>query len=85
MAVEELDGYAATLHATLDSDVRIDGDRADFQILLTSIEPLGEGQSGTDSEVFSCLQKERLMVQVRLAAEEEQQVAAEWRRGMQSR
>ncbi|MGG4482973.1 ComEC/Rec2 family competence protein [Paenibacillus illinoisensis] len=82
MAVEELDGYAATLHATLDSDVRIDGDRADFQILLTSIEPLGEGQSGTDSEILQLpAKKERLMVQVRLAEEQEQQVAAEWRRG----
>ncbi|NUU77831.1 ComEC/Rec2 family competence protein [Paenibacillus xylanilyticus] len=82
IAAADLDGYSATLHGILDSDVRVDGDRADFQIQMNSIEASSDAQSGTASGVLRVAQtKERLMVHVRLAEEEEQQVAAGWRRG----
>ncbi|WP_440111258.1 ComEC/Rec2 family competence protein [Paenibacillus sp. QZ-Y1] len=80
--LEDLDGFAATLQGTLMSDVRIDGDRADFEMQVTSMLPISGTLSGTEPEVSSTSNmKERLMVQVRLAEQEEQQVAAGWKRG----
>jgi len=82
ITAEDLDGYAATFEGTLMSDVRIDGDRADFEMLATSMLPLSDASTATVSEAGTAPNvRERLMVQVRLAEEEEQQVAAVWKRG----
>ncbi|MEC0127868.1 ComEC/Rec2 family competence protein [Paenibacillus pabuli] len=79
---EELDGLAATFEGKLMSDVRIDGDRADFEMQITSVPPLTDTVSESASKDRSRLTlQERLMVQVRLMEEEEQQVAAGWKRG----
>ncbi|QOS80323.1 ComEC/Rec2 family competence protein [Paenibacillus sp. JNUCC31] len=81
-AAEDLDGYAATFEGTLMSDVRIDGDRADFEMQITSMLQQSDTTSAPASETRTEPNlKERLMVQVRLAEEEEQQVAAGWKRG----
>ncbi|KOY15992.1 hypothetical protein AMS66_13545 [Paenibacillus xylanivorans] len=81
-AVEDLDGYAATFEGILMSDVRIDGDRADFEMQITSMLPLSDASSASALEAGTVSNvRERLMVQVRLAEEEEQQVAAGWERG----
>ncbi|WP_413372722.1 ComEC/Rec2 family competence protein [Paenibacillus taichungensis] len=82
MAAEDLDGYAATFEGKLMSDVRIDGDRADFEMQVTSMLSLSDGLSTVVSEARTAPNvRERLMVQVRLAEEEEQQEAAGWQRG----
>ncbi|WP_024628510.1 MULTISPECIES: ComEC/Rec2 family competence protein [unclassified Paenibacillus] len=81
-AAEDLDGYAATFEGTLMSDVRIDGDRADFEMQITSMLPQSDTTLAPASEARTEPNlRERLMVQVRLAEEEEQQVAAGWKRG----
>ncbi|OMF13476.1 hypothetical protein BK131_15275 [Paenibacillus amylolyticus] len=82
ISARELDGLAAEIQGELVSDVRIDGDRADFKIQMSSILPLSDSSADTDltaSSVFKI--DEQLMVQVRLMEEEEQQVAAGWKRG----
>lgn len=82
MAAGNLDGYAATFEGILMSDVRIDGDRADFEMQIKSMLPLSDASSAPASEVGTASNmRERLMVQVRLMEEEEQQVAAGWKRG----
>ncbi|MGW7158187.1 DUF4131 domain-containing protein [Paenibacillus taichungensis] len=81
-AAEDLEGYAATFEGTLMSDVRIDGDRADFEMQVTSMLSLSDASTAVVSEAGNASNlRERLMVQVRLAEEEEQQVAAGWKRG----
>ncbi|MEK3703840.1 ComEC/Rec2 family competence protein [Paenibacillus sp. FSL R7-0198] len=83
IATHELDGWPAEIQGELVSDVRIDGDRADFKIKLSSILPISDSSADTDlataSSAFNI--DEQLMVQVRLLEEEEQQVAAGWKRG----
>ncbi|WP_339166612.1 ComEC/Rec2 family competence protein [Paenibacillus sp. FSL R5-0341] len=82
ISARELDGLAAEIQGELVSNVRIDGDRADFKIQMSSILPLSDSSADTDltaSSVFKI--DEQLMVQVRLVEEEEQQVAAGWKRG----
>lgn len=83
IATHELDGWPAEIQGELVSDVRIDGDRADFKIQMSSILPISDSSADTDlataSSAFNI--DEQLMVQVRLLEEEEQQVAAGWKRG----
>ncbi|MGE6665164.1 ComEC/Rec2 family competence protein [Paenibacillus xylanexedens] len=83
IATHELDGWPAEIQGELVSDVRNDGDRADFKIKLSSILPISDSSADTDlataSSAFNI--DEQLMVQVRLLEEEEQQVAAGWKRG----
>ncbi|MEO2257681.1 ComEC/Rec2 family competence protein [Paenibacillus amylolyticus] len=78
----ELDGWSAEIQGELVSDVRIDGDRADFKIQMSSILPISDSSPDTDLVASSAFNiDEQLMVQVRLLEEEEQQVAAGWKRG----
>ncbi|WKL03054.1 ComEC/Rec2 family competence protein [Paenibacillus amylolyticus] len=83
IAIRDLDGLVAEIQGELVSDVRIDGDRADFKIQMSSILPISDSSADTDlataSSAFNI--DEQLMVQVRLLEEEEQQVAAGWKRG----
>ncbi|WP_339306669.1 ComEC/Rec2 family competence protein [Paenibacillus sp. FSL R5-0519] len=82
IAVDEMDGMAAEIQGELVSDVRIDGDRADFKIQMSSILPTLATSADRDQAASSAFQiDEQLMVQVRLLEEEEQQVAAGWKRG----
>ncbi|MEK4112798.1 competence protein ComEC [Paenibacillus sp. DS2363] len=82
IATHELDGWSAEIQGELVSDVRIDGDRADFKIQMSSILPTLDSLADTDLVASSAFKiDEQLMVQVRLLEEEEQQVAAGWKRG----
>ncbi|MFL0375734.1 ComEC/Rec2 family competence protein [Paenibacillus amylolyticus] len=82
IAAYELDGWSAEIQGELVSDVRIDGDRADFKIQMSSILPISDSSADTDLVASSAFNiDEQLMVQVRLLEEEEQQVAAGWKRG----
>ncbi|WP_336762017.1 ComEC/Rec2 family competence protein [Paenibacillus sp. USHLN196] len=82
IAADALDGWSAEIQGELVSDVRIDGDRADFKIQMSSILPISNSSADTDLATSSAFNiDEQLMVQVRLAEEEEQQVAAGWKRG----
>ncbi|RPK28062.1 ComEC/Rec2 family competence protein [Paenibacillus xylanexedens] len=82
IAAYELDGWSAEIQGELVSDVRIDGDRADFKIQMSSILPISDSSADTDLVASSAFNiDEQLMVQVRLLEEEEQQVAASWKRG----
>ncbi|MEK4663222.1 ComEC/Rec2 family competence protein [Priestia sp. FSL H7-0729] len=82
IAANEMDGLTAEIQGELVSDVRIDGDRADFKIQMSSILPMLASSADTDLVASSAFQiDEQLMVQVRLLEEEEQQVAAGWKRG----
>ncbi|MBT2284336.1 ComEC/Rec2 family competence protein [Paenibacillus polymyxa] len=82
IAADELDGWAAKIQGELVSDVRIDGDRADFKIQMSSLLPISDSSADTDLAAASAFNiDEQLMVQVRLSEEEEQQVAAGWKRG----
>jgi len=82
IATDEMDGMAAEIQGELMSDVRIDGDRADFKIQMSAILPLSDSSADTDLATSSAFKiDEQLMVQVRLVEEEEQQVAAGWKRG----
>ncbi|MBD8839331.1 ComEC/Rec2 family competence protein [Paenibacillus sp. CFBP 13594] len=82
IAAYELDGWSAEIQGELVSDVRIDGDRADFKIQMSAILPLSDSSADTDLAASSAFNiDEQLMVQVRLLEEEEQQVAAGWKRG----
>ncbi|MDT9719953.1 ComEC/Rec2 family competence protein [Paenibacillus sp. ClWae2A] len=82
VAADEMDVMAAKIQGELVSDVRIDGDRADFKIQMSSILPISDSSADTDLASSSAFKiDEQLMVQVRLLEEEEQQVAAGWKRG----
>ncbi|MCW3791385.1 ComEC/Rec2 family competence protein [Paenibacillus sp. LS1] len=82
ISARELDGLAAEIQGELVSDVRIDGDRADFKIQMSSILPISDSSADTDLATSAAFKiDEQLMVQVRLMEEEEQQVAAGWKRG----
>ncbi|WP_339178097.1 ComEC/Rec2 family competence protein [Paenibacillus sp. FSL R5-0701] len=82
IAAHELDGWPAEIQGELVSDVRIDGDRANFKMQMSSILPTSDSLADTDLAVSSVFNiDEQLMVQVRLLEEEEQQVAAGWKRG----
>lgn len=82
ISTRELDGLAAKIQGELVSDVRIDGDRADFKIQMSTILPISDSSADTDLATSSAFKiDEQLMVQVRLVEEEEQQVAADWKRG----
>ncbi|WP_340386933.1 ComEC/Rec2 family competence protein [Paenibacillus sp. FSL E2-0151] len=82
IAVHELDRWSAEIQGEIVSDVRIDGDRADFKIQMSSILPISDSSADTDLVASSAFNiDEQLMVQVRLLEEEEQQVAAGWKRG----
>ncbi|KAA8756030.1 ComEC/Rec2 family competence protein [Paenibacillus sp. UASWS1643] len=82
IAAYELDGWSVEIQGELVSDVRIDGDRADFKIQMSSILPISDSSADTDLVASSAFNiDEQLMVQVRLLEEEEQQVAASWKRG----
>lgn len=82
IAAHELDGWSAEIQGELVSDVRIDGDRADFKIQMSSILATSDSSADADLTASSAFKiDEQLMVQVRLLEEEEQQVAAGWKRG----
>ncbi|WP_340017992.1 ComEC/Rec2 family competence protein [Paenibacillus sp. FSL H3-0457] len=82
IAAHELDGWSAEIQGELVSDVRIDGDRADFKIQMSSILATSDSSADADLTASSAFNiDEQLMVQVRLLEEEEQQVAAGWKRG----
>ncbi|WP_181150963.1 ComEC/Rec2 family competence protein [Paenibacillus sp. PCH8] len=82
IAADEMDGMAAEIQGELMSDVRIDGDRADFKIQMSSLLPISDSPTDTETAAVSLFNgSETLMVQVRLVEEEEQQVAAGWKRG----
>ncbi|CAH1226582.1 ComEC/Rec2 family competence protein [Paenibacillus sp. JJ-223] len=82
MASDELDGVEATVQGRLDSEVRIDGDRADFELQVSSVQiDPGASASGGFQPLTLDHRKEKFMVQVRLAKEEELQTAAAWQRG----
>ncbi|WP_405130483.1 ComEC/Rec2 family competence protein [Paenibacillus sp. FSL H8-0317] len=82
ISAKELDGLAAEIKGELVSGVRIDGDRADFKIQMSSILPTLDSSADTDLASSSAFNiNEQLIVQVRLLEEEEQQVAAGWKRG----
>ncbi|MET1175060.1 ComEC/Rec2 family competence protein [Paenibacillus amylolyticus] len=82
IATHELDGWSAEIQGELVSDVRIDGDRADFKIQMSSILPTLDSLADADLTASSAFNiDEQLMVQVRLLEEEEQQIAAGWKRG----
>lgn len=83
IAAHELDGWSAEIQGELVSDVRIDGDRADFKMQMSSILPTSDSSVDADLASSSAFNiNEQLIVQVRLLEEEEQQVAAGWKRGM---
>ncbi|MFX3646609.1 MAG: ComEC/Rec2 family competence protein [Paenibacillus sp.] len=82
IAADEMDGMAAEIQGELVSDVRVDGDRADFKIQMSSVLPTLASSADRDQAASSAFQiDEQLMVQVRLMEQEEQQVAAGWKRG----
>ncbi|WP_127545175.1 ComEC/Rec2 family competence protein [Paenibacillus amylolyticus] len=82
IAAHELDGWSAEIQGELVSDVRIDGDRADFKIQMSSILAPSDSSADADLTASSAFNiDEQLMVQVRLLEEEEQQIAAGWKRG----
>ncbi|GGH45391.1 hypothetical protein GCM10008014_07390 [Paenibacillus silvae] len=76
LSTEVIDGLDAIVEGELASDVRVDGDRASFELQLSSI-MAQEAQS----QVPSTMIDERIIVQVRLMEEQEQRIAAAWKRG----
>ncbi|WFR65199.1 hypothetical protein P9222_15115 [Paenibacillus amylolyticus] len=71
LAADEMDGMAAEIQGELVSDVRIDGDRADFKIQMSSILPTLASSADRDQAASSAFQiDEQLMVQVRLLEQE---------------
>ena len=84
--IETLDGYAVQAEGIITSDIKIDGDRADFTIRLNSMTYTEarkelEGLPETNKKVVG----EQVAVQVRLAAAEELDIADIWKRGQQIR
>ncbi|RJX38246.1 DNA internalization-related competence protein ComEC/Rec2 [Paenibacillus pinisoli] len=81
LAVAESDGpraaYAVRISGTIISAVEVDGDRAQFRLEASSVQAAGDEPLAVRSE--------RLMVQLRLAAQPEQEIAAAWQRGDQVR
>lgn len=75
--IEDIDGMMLRAEGVIVSAVDVDGDRADFQVKLQTVEYLKSGgpESGTDKL------DERVMVQVKLQSEDQQQIAGNWRRG----
>ncbi|QHW30478.1 DUF4131 domain-containing protein [Paenibacillus rhizovicinus] len=80
LAASPADGaaYEAKLAGKIVSPPEIDGDRVQFRVAGSSIAVSGEG-----APVPVKLGGERLLVQVKLAKEEELQAAAAWKRGQQ--
>ncbi|MBR2563517.1 MAG: ComEC/Rec2 family competence protein [Paenibacillus sp.] len=96
-----IDGGNARVQGKLVSDVRVDGDRASFELQISSLMVHGateetvendtNSNTDTDNDTSPSLaltskeppsrMDERIMVQVRLMEEQEQQTAASWKRG----
>ncbi|PYE47489.1 competence protein ComEC [Paenibacillus barcinonensis] len=76
LSADVIDGLTAIVEGELASDVRVDGDRASFEIQLSSIIV-----QEVKSPVTSSAIHERIIVQVRLMQEQEQSIAAAWKRG----
>ncbi|MFF2887804.1 ComEC/Rec2 family competence protein [Paenibacillus sp. NPDC057967] len=81
LAVAESDGpraaYSVRVSGTIISAVEVDGDRAQFRLEAAAIQV-------ADEEPL-VMRGERLMVQLQLAAQPEQAIAAAWQRGDQVR
>ncbi|MBB6020472.1 competence protein ComEC [Paenibacillus sp. JGP012] len=78
LSTEVIDGLNAIVEGELASDVRVDGDRASFEIQLSSIMVQ---DAEAQPQVPSPMKDERIIVQVRLMEELEQSIAAAWKRG----
>lgn len=73
------DGPTVRLEGMIVSAVKVDGDRADFTLKANRISLL----TGADPQVMQEIPGgEKVAVQLRLAAQGEQQVAASWQRGL---
>lgn len=81
LAVAESDGpraaYAVRVSGTIISAVEVDGDRVQFRLEANAVQ-------AADNEPLA-VRSERMMVQLRLAAQPEQAIAAAWQRGDQVR
>ncbi|WP_434750056.1 ComEC/Rec2 family competence protein [Paenibacillus amylolyticus] len=87
---DAIDGAQAKMEGKLVSDVQVDGDRAGFEVQITSLildhetEKVAENAispGSLASQVPSARMNERVIVQVRLMEEQEQEIAASWKRG----
>ncbi|WP_165861221.1 ComEC/Rec2 family competence protein [Paenibacillus paeoniae] len=81
LAIAESDGlraaYNVRVSGTIISAVEVDGDRAQFRIEAVAVQ--------VEDEEPLVVRSERLMVQLRLAVQPEQEIAAAWQRGDQVR
>ncbi|MFB5677231.1 ComEC/Rec2 family competence protein [Paenibacillus terreus] len=73
-ASRELDGRPVQAEGWIASPVEVDGNKAEFELQLTALG--GEDESAQMREI-----SEKVLVQIRLAAEEEQNTARAWSRG----
>ncbi|WP_342552141.1 ComEC/Rec2 family competence protein [Paenibacillus sp. FSL R7-0652] len=95
MTADEIHGLNGEIEGELVSDVRVDGDRAGFEMVISSMTADQEMHPKTEdsdpnhvlsprtSETLKLPSRvnERIIVQVRLMEESEQQTAASWKRG----
>ncbi|MCJ8011458.1 ComEC/Rec2 family competence protein [Paenibacillus sp. KQZ6P-2] len=84
MDVADMDGVMLHAEGVIVSSVNVDGDRADFQVKLESVnirEDNGGAGTRTPSESPQRELQERVMVQVKLQSKEQQTVAGSWQRG----
>ncbi|WP_211745525.1 ComEC/Rec2 family competence protein [Paenibacillus sp. Marseille-Q4541] len=75
----ELAGMSAQVEGTITSKVEIDGDRAQFVLLLTGVRSLATGQEELTDDFIEV--KEKVQVQIKLTEEVQQEIAGEWERG----
>ncbi|MCM3133918.1 ComEC/Rec2 family competence protein [Paenibacillus polysaccharolyticus] len=96
-STDVIDGLDAQVEGKLVSDVQVDGDRASFEMQISSLRLPEETEQEVEKEnkvsssdpALESLKSpgssdkinERVIVQVRLMEEQEQQTAASWRRG----
>ncbi|MGO4531523.1 ComEC/Rec2 family competence protein [Paenibacillus sp. 2TAF8] len=88
---EVIDGAQAKMEGELVSDVNVDGDRASFEMQISSLVLNQEPERMVDDDVNSpriltsqvplAKMNERVIVQVRLMEKQEQETAASWKRG----
>ncbi|MDT0124106.1 ComEC/Rec2 family competence protein [Paenibacillus sp. RRE4] len=77
-STDVIDGLDVQVEGELVSDVQVDGDRAGFEMQISSLRLY----EGIDKEVGNQGKiNERVIVQVRLMEEQEQHTAASWKRG----
>lgn len=77
-STDVIDGLDAQIEGELVSDVKVDGDRAGFEMQISSLRLYEELDKEMDNKRKI---NERVIVQVRLMEEQEQHTAASWRRG----